>query len=92
MSAAREAGSEPPEEWQGLPKEGVFAAPLVRTEDTRWGRVRFAGTRVPVATLFDYLADGQSLADFLEAIPTVGREQAVAALRLASRVLAGGRG
>ena len=47
---------------------------------------------MPVATLFDYLADGQSLSDFLEAIPAVRREQAVAALRLASRVLAGERG
>ena len=92
MSAIRGVGSAPAEEWQGLPKEGVFCAPLVQTEDTRWGRVRFEGTRVPVATLFDYLADGQSLADFLEAIPTVRREQAVAALRLASRVLAGERG
>lgn len=92
MSAVREMGSGPPEEWQDLPKEGVFSAPLVQTEDTRWGRVRLEGTRVPVATLFDHLADGQSLADFLEAIPAVRREQAVAALRLASRVLAGERG
>ncbi len=92
MSAVREVGSASAEEWQDLPKEGVFSAPLVQTEDTRWGRVRFEGTRVPVATLFDYLADGQSLADFLEAMPTVRREQAVAALRLASRVLAGERG
>ena len=92
MGTAKEAHGGRPETWQDLPKEGVFAAPLVQTEDTRWGRVRFEGTRVPVATLFDYLADGQSLADFLEAIPTVRREHAVAALRLASRVLAGERG
>ena len=92
MGAGNETGSGPPREWRDLPKEGVFAAPLVQSEETRWGRVRFAGTRVPVATLFDYLANGQSLADFLEAIPAVRREQAVAALRLASRVLAGERG
>ncbi|MDE0105538.1 MAG: DUF433 domain-containing protein [Bryobacterales bacterium] len=92
MSAAEVSETRLPEEWQDLPKKAVFAAPLVQTEDTRWGRVRFEGTRVPVATLFDYLADGQSLADFLEAIPAVRREQAVAALRLASRVLAGERG
>ncbi|MCY4186931.1 MAG: DUF433 domain-containing protein [Bryobacterales bacterium] len=49
-------------------------------------------TRAGRHTVFDYLADGQSLADFLEAIPTVRREHAVAALRLASRVLAGERG
>ncbi len=92
MRVARNVGIGPLEQWEDLPKEGVFAAPLVQTEDTRWGRVRFEGTRVPVATLFDYLADGQSLSDFLEAIPTVRREQAIAALRLASRVLAGERG
>ena len=92
MTAAKEAGSGPPEEWQDLPKECVFATPLVRTEDTSWRRVRFEGTRAPVAKLFDSLAVGQSLADFLQAIPAVGRDQAVAALRLASRVLAGERG
>ena len=93
MSAAsRESGGGQPGDWQELPKEGVIAAPLVQTADTCWGRVRFEGTRVPVATLFDYLADGLSLDDFLEAIPTVRREQAAAALRLASRVLAGERG
>ena len=70
----------------------MFALPLVQTEDTCWGRVRFEGTCVPVSTLFDYLAGGQTLLDFLEAIPTVRSEQAVAALRLASRVLAGKRG
>lgn len=92
MSAAGESKASPPRDWQDLPAEGVFALPLVQTADTSWGRVRFEGTRVPVATLFDYLAGGQSLADFLVAVPTVRREQAVAALRLASRVLAGERG
>jgi uncharacterized protein (DUF433 family) len=41
----------------------------------------FAGTRVPVATLFDYLADGLSLDYFLESFPTVQRQQAVAVIR-----------
>jgi len=41
----------------------------------------FAGTRVPVATLFDYLADGLSLDYFLESFPSVGRDQATAVLR-----------
>lgn len=31
----------------------------------------FAGTRVPVQTLFDYLAGGHPLADFLADFPTV---------------------
>ena len=45
------------------------------------GRPVFAGTRVPVATLFEYLADGLSLDYFLESFPTVSRDQAVAVLR-----------
>ena len=93
MSAAsRGSRSGPSQEWQDLPEGGVFAAPLVQTADTCWGRVRFEGTRVPVATLFEHLAAGQSLDDFLEGRTTVRREQAVAALRLAGRVLAGERG
>ncbi|MBW7927201.1 MAG: DUF433 domain-containing protein [Fimbriimonadaceae bacterium] len=35
----------------------------------------FAGTRVPVKTLFDYLAAGCSVDAFLEAFDGVGRDQ-----------------
>jgi uncharacterized protein (DUF433 family) len=44
----------------------------------------FAGTRVPVRTLFDHLEAGDSLNDFLEGFPGVTREQAVALLELAA--------
>lgn len=37
----------------------------------------FAGTRVPVQTLLDYLKGGDSIDDFLEGFPTVGREQVI---------------
>jgi uncharacterized protein (DUF433 family) len=43
----------------------------------------FVGTRVPVKTLYDYLAAGDSLGEFLNDFPSVTREQAVAALELA---------
>lgn len=43
----------------------------------------FVGTRVPVQSLFDYLEAGDSLDQFLDAFPTVEREQAIAALELA---------
>lgn len=36
----------------------------------------FAGTRVPVQSLLDYLAAGHPLDEFLEDFPTVSREQA----------------
>jgi uncharacterized protein (DUF433 family) len=42
----------------------------------------FKGTRVPVRTLFEYLADGLSLEYFLETFPSVTREQAADVLRL----------
>ena len=41
----------------------------------------FRDTRLPVQTLFDYLADGLSLDYFLETFEGVTREQAKAALR-----------
>lgn len=54
-----------------------------RSPDVMSGATVFAGTRVPVETLFDYLAGGHPLAEFLEDFPTVRREQAV---ELISRV------
>ncbi len=47
----------------------------------------FAGTRVPVQTMIEYLEAGQSLAEFLADFPTVTREQAIAALEAAKRAL-----
>ena len=41
----------------------------------------FKGTRVPVRTLFEYLADGLSLDYFLETFPSVTRAAAVAMIR-----------
>jgi uncharacterized protein (DUF433 family) len=40
----------------------------------------FAGTRVPIQNLIDYLEGGESIEDFLEGFPTVSREQVVAFL------------
>ena len=47
----------------------------------------FAGTRVPVKNLLDYLASGDSLERFLDHFPSVSREQAVAALEIAKDLL-----
>ncbi len=44
------------------------------------GTAVFVGTRVPLATLLNYLEAGQPLSEFLEDFPTVTREQAVAAV------------
>ena len=47
------------------------------------GALCFAGTRVPVKNLFDYLEASTSLEDFLQDFPTVSRQQAVAVLEAA---------
>lgn len=54
-----------------------------RDPDILNGARVFVGTRVPARTLMDYLEAGDSLNEFLQDFPSVTREQAVAALRLA---------
>jgi uncharacterized protein (DUF433 family) len=49
----------------------------------------FAGTRVPVQTLLDYLKAGESINDFLDGFPTVTREQVIALLEEAEKQLIG---
>ena len=43
--------------------------------DVMGGTAVFAGTRVPVQTLLDYLAAGDSIDEFLAGFPGVSREQ-----------------
>jgi uncharacterized protein (DUF433 family) len=58
--------------------------PVVHSDpDILGGTPVFAGTRVPVRTLFDYLEGGETLDAFLRQFPTVSREQAVTALDMA---------
>jgi uncharacterized protein (DUF433 family) len=47
----------------------------------------FRGTRLPVRTLFDYLADGLTLDYFLESFEGVTREHAQAVLRHGGELL-----
>jgi uncharacterized protein (DUF433 family) len=58
-----------------------------RDPEIMGGLAVFAGTRVPVYNLFDYLEAGDSLEEFLDAFPSVSREQAVAALELAKEAV-----
>ena len=44
----------------------------------------FAGTRVPVQALIDYLEGGETIDDFLTGFPTVRRDQVVAFLEEAT--------
>jgi len=58
---------------------------IIRDADILGGVPIFAGTRVPVKTLFDYLKANHPLADFLDDFPTVPREQAQAVLSLSEQ-------
>jgi len=53
---------------------------ITSSADVMGGTPVFAGTRVPVQTLLDYLKGGESIDDFLEGFPTVAREQVIALL------------
>lgn len=55
--------------------------------DVQGGTPCFAGTRVPVKSLFDYLARNRSLDYFLQQFPTVKREQAMAVIEHAEHLL-----
>ena len=47
----------------------------------------FIGTRVPLQNLVDYLEGGESIDDFLDAFPTVKREQVVALISVAEKLV-----
>jgi uncharacterized protein (DUF433 family) len=55
--------------------------PLITSSVERLGGTAvFAGTRVPVQSLIDYLEAGHPLDQFLEEFPSVTRDHAVAVL------------
>ena len=45
----------------------------------------FAGTRVPITALFDYIAGGHPLEEFLDDFPTVKKKDALAVISFASK-------
>jgi uncharacterized protein (DUF433 family) len=50
----------------------------------------FRGTRVPVQTLFDYIADGNTLDEFLDNFPTVQRADALQVLESIGQLVTAG--
>ena len=59
--------------------------PLITSSPDRLGGTPvFAGTRVPVQSLLDYLEAGHPLDHFLDEFPSVSREHVVAVLDLRS--------
>ena len=55
--------------------------------ETLGGQPVFKGTRVPVESLFDHLEEGIPLDEFLDEFPTVTKEQAIAVIEIAGRLL-----
>jgi uncharacterized protein (DUF433 family) len=59
---------------------------ISRNQEVMGGTPVFAGTRVPVETLFDYLEEGDSIDEFLKGFPSVTREQVVCLLEEAKNL------
>jgi uncharacterized protein (DUF433 family) len=60
--------------------QGVSQSVVKIDPEIMSGAPCFAGTRVPIQNLIDYLEGGDSIEDFLEGFPTVSREQVIAFL------------
>lgn len=63
---------------------------MTSSPDVLSGAPVFAGTRVPVHTLVEYLAAGDTIDDILEGFPTVKREQVLAFLAHAEQLVSAG--
>ncbi len=62
--------------------ESVF---IQTNADVMGGTPVFSGSRVPVRTLVEYLQAGETIDDFLEGFPTVGRDKVLAFLDAVER-------
>ena len=60
---------------------------ISRSPDVMGGTPVFAGTRVPVQTMLDYLEAGETIDAFLEGFPTVTRDQVIGWLEEAKDLL-----
>ncbi|HYX71290.1 MAG TPA: DUF433 domain-containing protein [Nitrososphaera sp.] len=69
-------------------KTEIEAQIISRSPDIMSGTPVFAGTRVPIQTIIDYLAGGHPLDEFLDDFPTVRREQALELLQRIKEMLA----
>jgi uncharacterized protein (DUF433 family) len=83
LSQAKRLGSD--QLRSGHDCEGLAAmtaeAPVIHSDpEILGGTPVFVGTRVPIKNLLDYLEAGDSLDEFLDHFPSVGREQAIAAI------------
>jgi uncharacterized protein (DUF433 family) len=47
----------------------------------------FVGTRVLIQNIFDYIEGGEDLSEFLDDVPSVSKESALAVLEMAKKTL-----
>ena len=66
----------------------LSALPITIDPDIVGGAPVFRDTRVPVQTLFDYIADGCTLDEFLDNFPTVQRADALQVLASIGQLVA----
>jgi uncharacterized protein (DUF433 family) len=59
---------------------------IIEDPEILGGMPVFRGTRVPVRTLIDYIATGETIDAFLDDFPTVTREQIIRFLQEAGAV------
>ena len=62
-------------------------APVQQSDDILGGALVFAGTRVLVHTLIDYLSAGDTIDEFLDDFPSVSREQVIQVLETTEQAL-----
>jgi len=51
------------------------------------GKPVFAGTRVLISSLFDYLETGESIESFLEDFPSVSKPQVLKLLEISQKII-----
>ena len=60
---------------------------ITSSPDVMSGTPVFAGTRVPVRTLLDYLEAGDTIDDFLDGFPSVKKRQVIGVLEYLKKTL-----
>jgi len=60
---------------------------IVKSPDVLSGTPVFAGTRVPIKNLLDYVRADERVAEFLDDFPSVSRDQVDSVLALAETLL-----
>ena len=65
----------------------MIADVITISPEVQSGTPVFAGTRVPVKNLFDYLRGGDTVQEFLQDFPSVKKEQVDQLLALAENIV-----